>query len=69
MKVLVVSYKHSVACIQVVGEYAYMCEDINVEEILRKITSLLNRIYEGMHIEYIHRYVVYLYNLYIIKIN
>ncbi|XP_065884904.1 uncharacterized protein [Dysidea avara] len=27
----------------VVGEYAYLCEDVSSEEILKKITSLLNR--------------------------
>ena len=34
--------------LQVVGEYAYLCEDIDVKDILVKITSLLNRTYDGV---------------------
>ena len=29
------------------GEYAYLCEDVSSEEILKKITSLLNRKFDG----------------------
>ena len=33
-------------CVQVVGEYAYVKEDMDIEEILEKVTLLLGRRFE-----------------------
>ncbi len=35
-------------CVQVIGEYAYVTEDINIEDVLEKITALMNNEFHGM---------------------
>ena len=34
---------------QVIGEYAYVTEEINMEDVLEKITSLMNNEYQGTY--------------------